>query len=64
MMRSIWIKESEQALIELGFRPTSVSVARKINGTFTMAAGYAVPEQDFDEVVELLSACDVTYDVE
>jgi hypothetical protein len=65
MMRSIWVKESEQTLIELGFRPlTSIAVARKINGTFTMAASYAVPEQDLDDVIQLLSACNVTYDVE
>lgn len=64
MKRSIWVKESEKTLAELGFRPTSVCVARKINGAFTMADGYAVPEKDFDEVVSLLSECHVLYEVE
>jgi hypothetical protein len=64
MMRSIWIKESEQTLADLGFRATSVSVARKINGTFTMAASYTVPEQDLAEVVQLLAECAVPYEVD
>jgi hypothetical protein len=64
MKRSIWIKESETLLAELGFRPTSVAVARKINGTFTMASGYSVPETDVAEVVELLSESNVLYEVE
>ena len=64
MKRSIWVKESEKMLVELGFRPTSVSVARKINGAFTMADGYPVPEADLDEVSQLLSECQVQYEVE
>ena len=51
-------------MAELGFRATSVSVARKINGTFTMAAGYTVPEKDLADVVQLLAECDVPYEVE
>lgn len=64
MKRSIWVKKSEKVLVDLGFQSTSVSVARKINGAFTMADGYAVPEEDFDEVLVLLSECKVHHEVE
>ena len=64
MKRSIWVKESEKTLSELGLRPASVSVARKINGVFTMADRYAVSDGDFADVVQLLSECHVLYEVD
>ena len=64
MKRSIWVKESEKTLVELGLRPASVSVSRKINGVFTMADRYSVPAGDFADVVQLLSECNVLYEVD
>ena len=64
MKRSIWVRTSENMLADLGFRPTTVSVPRELQGGFAMADGYAVPEQDFDDIVQLLTECKVVHAVE
>jgi hypothetical protein len=64
MNKSVWVKESETMLDQLGFRASAVSVARKINGVFTMASSYSIPEKDLADVLLLLSESKVVHEAE
>lgn len=63
-MKKIWVKSNDNTLADLGFKAADSRVARKINGAFTMADGYDVPDSDLPDVTALLSDCSVVHEVE
>ena len=64
MNKSIWVRQSETMLNDLGFRTKEAATPRKLRGTFTMAIRYSIPESDVTQVIELLSESDITHEVE
>lgn len=63
-MKKIWVKSTDNTMVDLGFKPVSPGIARQINGAFTMADGYMVPEADLADVTALLQDCKVVHEVE
>lgn len=63
-MKKIWVKSTDNTLADLGFKPVNPNITRQLNGAFTMADGYAVPEADVADVSALLVDCNVVHEVE